>query len=184
MSPSAEPRRSVSLLEVSEEVLEALLTVAIHDADADEVTPPRGSAPGWNVERISWFRDYHHAAAAGLDGPAYQQSWAISCDGQLAGSIRLGRLLRAGRIPESAGALETGIWLGRSFRGRGVGTEALLLVKEVARAWGADTLEADTTAGNSAAQALLRSAGATLVRLPGAGGAGAAGVVAARIPLA
>lgn len=183
MSASAEGRHAVALLEVSGEVLEALLTVALQDADADDVTPPLGSAPGWNSARISWFREYHHAAAAGLDGPAHQQSWAISWDGQLAGSIRLSRPLRAGCVP-SGGALETGIWLGRSFRGRGIGTEALLLVKEVARAWGADTLEADTTAGNSAAQALLRSAGATLVRLPGPGTAGAAGVVAARIPLA
>ena len=54
------------------------------------MTPPLGSASGWNSERISWFREYHHAAA-GLDGPAQQKSWAISSDGKLAGSIRLKR---------------------------------------------------------------------------------------------
>ena len=109
MSPSAQPSPAapVRLVDVSEAVLEQLRTVAIQDADADEVTPPLGSAAGWNSERISWFREYHHAAA-GLDAPSQQKSWAISCNGQLAGSIRLKRT--------GNGTLETGIWLGRSFR--------------------------------------------------------------------
>ncbi|MET3920726.1 GNAT family N-acetyltransferase [Arthrobacter sp. UYEF20] len=155
MSPSAELPVAVALVDVSEEVLEHLLTVAIQDADADEVTPPLGSAAGWNSERISWFREYHHDAASGLDGPARQKSWAISCNGELAGSIRL---RRAG-----PGALETGIWLARSFRGRGIGSEALRLVRAQAEASGATVLEADTTAGNAGALALLRAAGAELV---------------------
>jgi ribosomal-protein-alanine N-acetyltransferase len=154
MSPSAEPVGAVALLDVGEDVLERLLTVAIRGADADEVTPPLGSAAGWNSERISWFREYHRAAGAGLDGPAQQKSWAISCDGELAGSIRLKRT--------GAASLETGIWLARGFRGRGVGRAALRLVKSQAAASGASVLEADTTAGNSSALALLRGAGAEL----------------------
>ncbi|WP_024367485.1 GNAT family N-acetyltransferase [Arthrobacter sp. TB 26] len=153
-SEAAEPTpAAVRLVDVSETVLEQLLTVAIQDADADEVTPPLGSAAGWNSERISWFREYHHAAA-GLDGPAQQKSWAISSDGELAGSIRLKR--------SGAGALETGVWLGRSFRGKGIAREALRLVIARAAASGASVLEADTTAGNAAALVLLRSAGAEL----------------------
>lgn len=192
MSPSAERCHTVALVDVSDDVLEALLAVAIKDADADEVTPPLGRAAGWNPERVRWFREYHHAAAAGLDGPAHQQTWAISWNGQLAGSIRLSRQVRAGRVApwdassgvSSGVSLETGIWLGRSFRGRGIGTQALQLVKAVARALGADTLEADTTAGNSAAQALLRSAGATVALRDASGGpGGAAGMVQARILL-
>ena len=154
MSPSAEPSpAAVRLFDVSDAVLEQLLTVAIQDADADEVTPPLGSAAGWNSERISWFREYHHAAA-GLDGPARQKSWAISADGDLAGSIRLKRT--------GAESLETGIWLGRRFRGRGVAREALRLVIDRAAATGAAVLEAETTAGNAAALALLGAAGAEL----------------------
>ncbi|MET1063380.1 MAG: GNAT family N-acetyltransferase [Arthrobacter sp.] len=154
MTPSAEPSAAgVRLLDVSERVLERLLTVAVHDADPDEVTPPLGTAAGWNSDRISWFREYHHAAA-GLDGPGQQKSWAISCDGDLAGATRLKRT--------GAGRLETGIWLGRSFRGRGIAREALRLVIGRAAASGASVLEADTTAGNAAALALLRSAGAEL----------------------
>ena len=173
MSPSAEAPVVVAPLDVSEDVLEQLLTVAIQGADADEVTPPLGSATGWNSERISWFREYHRAASAGLDGPARQRSWAISCDGELAGSIRLKRL--------GPGTLETGIWLARDFRGRGVGRAALRLVTAQAADSGATVLEADTTAGNHGALALLRSAGADL--WTGAASASAAAPVKARITL-
>jgi len=120
MSRSAEPSRPagpVELLEVTDHVLDRLLAVALNDADADDVTPPLGGA-GWNPERITWFFEYHRAAAAGLDGPARQKSWAISCGGQVAGSIRLRRTGRE--------SVETGLWLGRSFRqgNRPAGTAA------------------------------------------------------------
>ena len=208
MSPSAEPTPAVALLDVTEAVLEQLLELALRDADADEVTPPLGATAGWNTDRISWFREFHRAAAAGLDGPARQKSWAISCDGQLAGSIRLqwtkaatggaddgrgggggvGAVDGGGRVGGVGGGvgavdggggdvggggsadgggggdvLETGIWLARSFRGRGVGREALRLVKDRAASAGAAVLVADTTAGNVSALALLKSAGAELV---------------------
>ncbi len=187
MSPSADPVPAVALLDVSEALLEQLLELALRDADADEVTPPLGTTPGWNTDRISWFREFHRASAAGLDGPAGQKSWAISCDGQLAGSVRLRRTdteppgpvdggagtgggvdagadSAGGAVGGAAGvALETGIWLARSFRGRGVGREALRLVKDRAESAGAAVLVAETTAGNVGALALLKSAGAELV---------------------
>ena len=209
MSPSAEPTPAVALLDVTDAVLEQLLELALRDADADEVTPPLGAAAGWNTDRISWFREFHRAAAAGLDGPARQKSWAISCDGQLAGSIRLqwkeaepaevgptgveptevGGGVAAGGAGSGlagdgsggGGALETGIWLARSFRGRGVGREALRLVKERAASAGAAVLVADTTAGNVSALALLKSAGAELVT--GAASDTATVPVKGRIPL-
>ena len=80
-----------------------------------------------------------------------------------------------------AAALETGIWLARSFRGRGVGREALRLVKERAASAGAAVLVADTTAGNVSALALLKSAGAELVT--GAASDTATVPVKGRIPL-
>ena len=204
MCPSAEPVPAVALLDVSEDVLEQLLELALRDADADEVTPPLGTTAGWNTDRISWFREFHRAAAAGLDGPAGQKTWAISCDGQMAGSVRLrrmdtapaaadegwagggaGAVGAAGAGPGGGGAgpgggyagpsdgaeagagggraLETGIWLARSFRGRGVGREALRLVKARAASAGAAVLVAETTAGNVGALALLKYAGAELV---------------------
>jgi len=160
MSPSADPVPVVALVDITGPLLERLLAVALHDADADDVTPPLGTAPGWNPERISWFRDYHHAAAAGLDGLAREQTWAVTADGEVAGSVRLARVPNAcGRLPPDGAGLETGIWLGRRFRGRGIGREALRLVRLEAEAAGADWLQAETTPGNAAAQALLRSAG-------------------------
>lgn len=205
MCPSAEPVPPVALLDVSEDVLEQLLELALRDADADEVTPPLGTTAGWNTDRISWFREFHRAAAAGLDGPAGQKTWAISCDGQMAGSVRLrrmdtepaaadegwaggggwavgaagagpgggaGAVGAAGAVAGGGGgavaggggwALETGIWLARSFRGRGVGREALRLVRARAASTGAAVLVAETTAGNVGALALLKYAGAELV---------------------
>ncbi|MEC5190909.1 MULTISPECIES: GNAT family N-acetyltransferase [unclassified Arthrobacter] len=172
MSPTADPYPPpVLLIDVSGRVLEQLLTVAIQDADADEVTPPLGSATGWNSERISWFREYHLAAAA-LDGPAQEKTWAINAGGELAGSVRLKRT--------GADSLETGIWLGRGFRGRGVAREALRLVIGRAAASGAAVLEAYTTAGNTAALVLLRSAGAELEE----GGASEAAAVPVRARIA
>ena len=191
MCPSAEPVPAVALLDVSEDVLEQLLELALRDADADEVTPPLGTTAGWNTDRISWFREFHRAAAAGLDGPAGQKTWAISCDGQMAGSVRLRRMDTApaaadegwaggggwavgaagagpgggaGAVAGGGGwALETGIWLARSFRGQGVGREALRLVRARAASTGAAVLVAETTAGNVGALALLKYAGAELV---------------------
>lgn len=197
MCPSAEPVPAVALLDVSEDVLEQLLELGLRDADADEVTPPLGTTAGWNTDRISWFREFHRAAAAGLDGPAGQKTWAISCDGQMAGSVRLrrmdtepaaadegwaggggwavgaagagpggdaGAVGAAGAVAGGGGwALETGIWLARSFRGQGVGREALRLVRARAASTGAAVLVAETTAGNVGALALLKYAGAELV---------------------
>jgi [ribosomal protein S5]-alanine N-acetyltransferase len=164
----------VELLDITEDVLEELLEVALTDAAPDDVTPPLGETDGWNPERIGWFRDYHRAAAAGLDGAAAQKTWVISCDGQIAGSIRL---RRAREIAVDGGALETGLWLGRSFRGRGIGREALRLVCILASREGAAALHAETAAGNFAAQALLRSAGGELA------GDGVSSPVTARISL-
>ena len=72
-------------------------------------------------------------------------------------------LVAPGRCGGGGRALETGIWLARSFRGRGVGREALRLVKARAASTGAAVLVAETTAGNVGALALLKYAGAELV---------------------
>lgn len=159
----------VVLLDVDASILEQLLELAVLDAAPDDVTPPLGSVPGWNQERQDWFRRYHRAAAAGLDGPAQEKTWAVLAAGRIAGSVRLKRY--------GPGALETGIWLGREFRGQGIGGKALLLVAGDARAAGAAVLHAETTQANKAAQALLRTTGARLARDDGGG------PVRARLPL-
>lgn len=170
----------VRLLDVTGHVLEQLLDVVLTDAAPDDVTPPLGETDGWNPERIGWFRDYHRGSAAGLDGPAAQKTRAISSDGRIAGSIRL---RRAREISVDGGVLETGLWLGRSFRGRGIGREALNLVCIVASRERAAALHAETTAGNFAAQALVRSAGGELARNDASAPGYSAAPVTARISL-
>jgi ribosomal-protein-alanine N-acetyltransferase len=154
MSPSPDVR----LRDVDETMLGQLLDLAVRDASPDEVTPPLGTGPGWNAERLAWFRAYHRAAASGLDGPALEKSWAVVCDGSPAGSIRLKR------TPATAGhsTAETGIWLGRGYRGRGVGRAALRLALVEARRAGLHGVVAQTSAANVGAQRILGSAGAVL----------------------
>jgi ribosomal-protein-alanine N-acetyltransferase len=147
----------VSLADVDETVLDQLLELAKRDASPDEVAPPLGG-PGWNLERTAWFFSYHRAASDGLDGEAGEKTWAIRADGSLAGSIRLKRV-DAGNGREAA---ETGIWLGRGFRSRGIGSSALRLVLAAAREAGVLRVTARTLAGNAGAQRLLASAGAVL----------------------
>jgi RimJ/RimL family protein N-acetyltransferase len=153
MSPSPD----VSLVDVDETVLEQLLELAKRDASPDEVAPPLGG-PGWNLERTAWFYSYHRAAAHGLDGDAGEKTWGILADGSLAGSIRLRRVESGNGVAVA----DTGIWLGRSFRSRGVGTAALRLVLHEARKAGIAQVTARTLTGNLGAQRVLASAGAVL----------------------
>lgn len=152
----------VSLVDVDETVLEQLLALAKRDASPDEVAPPLGG-PGWNLERTAWFFSYHRAAAEGLSGDAAEKTWGILADGSLAGSIRLRRLTSGSADTSSGTAVaETGIWLGRSFRSRGIGSAAFRLVLSEARNAGVTRVIARTLTGNLGAQRLLASAGAVL----------------------
>jgi ribosomal-protein-alanine N-acetyltransferase len=172
MSPSPE----VSLVDVDDAVMDQLLDLAKRDASPDEVAPPLGG-PGWNLERTAWFFSHHRAAAHGLDGEAGEKTWAILADGRLAGSVRLRRVesgspesdsVEPGSPesdsvePGSANVAETGIWLGRSFRSKGIGSAALRLVLAEARRAGVTEVTARTLAGNLGAQRLLTAAGAAL----------------------
>jgi ribosomal-protein-alanine N-acetyltransferase len=182
MSPSPE----VSLVDVDDAVMDQLLDLAKRDASPDEVAPPLGG-PGWNLERTAWFFSHHRAAAHGLDGEAGEKTWAILADGRLAGSVRLRRVESGSPEPDSvepgspesdsvepgspesdsvepgsANVAETGIWLGRSFRSKGIGSAALRLVLAEARRAGVTEVTARTLAGNLGAQRLLTAAGAAL----------------------
>ncbi|NYE94139.1 RimJ/RimL family protein N-acetyltransferase [Psychromicrobium silvestre] len=154
-SRSAEPVSNIELLPVDEEMLGLLAEVALTNASADEVTPPLGAAQadsqkwqqGWNPERLAWFYEFHRAARAGLDGPARCLTWAICQNGVPRGSIRLAQ--------DENSELETGIWLARNSRGRGMASAAFALLQAEVIKLGASTLLAKTTRGNLAARALL-----------------------------
>jgi RimJ/RimL family protein N-acetyltransferase len=155
----ADPVR-VDLRPVTETTLARLVAAALDGAAAGEVTPEVTPGEGWTQERVEWLRAFHRDRRTGLDGPAREATWAvveIAEDGgrdaeRVVGGVRL---RRAGE----PGVLEVGIWLVRGARGRGVGRAAVRLVLARAREAGADVLRADTSRGNDAALAVLRSLG-------------------------
>jgi RimJ/RimL family protein N-acetyltransferase len=159
----------VALAVVDEDTLAALLEAAVADAVPEDVMAPVPGPPGWTAARRAAFAAYHRACRTGLDGPQRQVTWAVVADGAVVGAARLASV--------APGTLEAGVWLGRSVRGRGIGTALVPLLVAEARALGAAMLVAETTAGNAGALAALRRNGARLT-------IGAGGHVHAEVPLA
>lgn len=145
----------VELRQVDEASLKELLAVAVEDAEPEEVMPLVAGPPGWTPIRREAFRAWHRARRPGLAGPLRESTFAIVHEGRTVGSARLA-------VRGSRDVLETGMWLARSQRGRGIGGAALrVLLGEAAEA-GARSVVADTTLHNAAALAALRGNGATL----------------------
>lgn len=153
----------VNLVGVDHSVLEQLVEVATTDASADEVTPPLTAGAAWTPIRIAWLRTFHVDRRAGLDGPAGEATWAVTLDQQVVGSVRLQRT-------QQAGELETGAWLTRSSRGRGVGRAAMEAVLHEAAALGFTSVSAQTTASNASALAVLKRLGFDLTQSNDEGG--------------
>lgn len=144
--------RLVRLVPVDEQTLERLTAIATSETDAGEVTPPLTPDDRWTSHRVTWFKEYHRSRRTGLDGVAGEATWAVLCDGDPIGAVRL-------QLTETEGELETGIWLARTDRGTGVAKVALHGVLDEARSWGAHTVRANIMASNAASQGLFRSAG-------------------------
>lgn len=151
----AEP--AVALVDIDEDVLAEMVDTATADAAPNEVTAPLDDGSSWTQARIEWLRALHRDRRQGLAGPLGEATWAIVLDARVVGAIRL-------RRTAESDVFETGIWLARRARGSGVATVALRAVLERARAAGASAVRADTTAGNSAALAVLRRLGFELRR--------------------
>jgi RimJ/RimL family protein N-acetyltransferase len=147
----------VALVVMDEAVLEELVGVATTDAAADEVTPRLSADGSWTPAGVRWLRSFHRDRRAGLDGPAREATWAVVVGERVVGAVRL-------RRADPPGVLETGIWLSRRVRGRGVAGAALAAVLQQAAEAGAVAVRADTTAGNGAALAVLQRAGFELSR--------------------
>jgi RimJ/RimL family protein N-acetyltransferase len=117
-------------------------------AEPAEVMPVEGS-PTWTPDLVDAFQEFHRRRAA---DPA-RTTYAIVAGETVVGSIRLDAV---------EDGLETGLWLARPARGKGIGGRALALVLAEARARGATTLIADTTTANHPALGILRRNGASL----------------------
>ena len=140
---------------VDEQNLEPLLSVAVAESEPDEVMPPVEAPAGWSQARRDAFREFHRASFGGLAGPTRNLMYAIVQDGDVVGMIRMGR-------GDEPGILETGMWLGKSTRGQGIGLIALRLLLAEAVQAGARRVVAETRTDNAAALSLLRRCGAVL----------------------
>lgn len=139
---------AVTLTRLDPDMLEALLGVAVRDAEPEEVMPPVDGPPGWTPQRIAAFQAFYRERLPGLAGPHATVMFAILADGEVVGMIRMSRVER--------GVMQTGIWLGRSARGMGMGSAALCALLEEATKVGAQAVVAETTAGNAGALGALR----------------------------
>ena len=151
----------VLLTPVDERLLTPLLSVAVAETKPDEVMPPVEAPPGWSQPRRDAFCEFYRSHYRGLNGPTRTLTYGILCNSDVVGMIRMARR-------DEPDTMETGMWVGQSARGQGIGVAALrLLLAEAARA-GSRRVVAETTYHNSAALGVLRRCGAVL-RDDGAG---------------
>jgi RimJ/RimL family protein N-acetyltransferase len=158
----ADDARCVELVGVDDTLLEQLVHVATTEAAADEVTPPLTAGSRWTPRRIAWLREFHvdrRGGLSALSAPAGEATWAVMVGGGTVGSVRL-------KGTDRDGVLETGIWLGRSARGRGIGRAAMTAVLAEASGAAASEVRAHTTLDKPRAVALLRHLGFELAALP------------------
>ena len=145
----------VRLAPVDAQNLEPLLSVAVAETEPCEVMPPVEAPAGWSQLRRDAFRDFYRASFDGLDGPTRTRMYAILIGNDVVGMVRLSRR-------DEPGTLETGLWLGQSARGQGIGVAALREVLAEAGRAGAEIVVAETKTGNLAALGVLRRCGAVL----------------------
>lgn len=146
---------AVRLEPVDEANLESLLSVAAAEAEPSDVMPPVEAPAGWSHARREAFREFHRASFGGLDGPTRTLMFAVCVGGEVVGMVRMTRR-------DAPGLVETGMWLGRSARGQGLGAAALRELLNAAAAAGMHSVVAETTPDNLGAVAVLRNCGAKL----------------------
>ncbi|MEU2281464.1 GNAT family N-acetyltransferase [Streptomyces sp. NPDC013178] len=149
-------RSDVSLHPLDEGLLRELLHAAVEDADPAEVMPPVPGPDGWTPERQAAFVRFH--ASRSLAADPVEATFAVVVGERVAGAARLCPL------EGPAGAVEAGVWIGRSYRGVGVGRAVLGCLVDRARADGFDVLFVSTTPDNTAVRALMAGIGVDLVR--------------------
>lgn len=147
---------AVRLEPVDERNLEPLLSVAAAEAEPGDVMPPVEAPAGWSLARREAFREFHRASFGGLDGPTGSQMYAILVGGEVMGMVRMTRC-------DEPGTVETGMWLGLSARGQGIGAAALRELLNAAARAGMRAVVAETTPDNVGAIAVLQKCGAKLL---------------------
>ncbi|MGK5498798.1 GNAT family N-acetyltransferase [Streptomyces sp. URMC 125] len=157
----------VTLRPLDEELLPALLAAAVAGADPREVMPTDGAdggPAGWTDEQRDAFVRFHRSRSLGADRAEDVYAVVVAETGetgQVEESVAGAARLAPGPEPD---AVEAGLWLGRSYRGRGLGTAVFARLVGTAREGGAARLFARTAAANAATRRLLTAAGADLER--------------------
>lgn len=149
---------TLALAPLDELLLVRSLAAAVTGAAPQECAPPVAGPPGWTEAARTGFLAYHRERREGLAGPAAEFTCALLAADEVIGCGRLA--VADDPRPDAAGdalVLEVGLWLVRSVRGRGLGTAALGLLADLARAEGAAILLARTTSANDAALGALSS---------------------------
>jgi RimJ/RimL family protein N-acetyltransferase len=124
-----------------------LVAAAVAGAAPAEVMPHTGG-PDWTADAQAAYHGFLEAQLADEDTATY----TVGMGDAIVGVIRLTR--------RDAITAETGMWLCRHARGRGLGTAALRAVLVAARGLGYRVVVAETTADNAAALGVLAACGA------------------------
>ncbi|MEV6428172.1 GNAT family N-acetyltransferase [Nocardia sp. NPDC051463] len=148
---------SVTLEELSEENLRSLLDAAVADADPFEVMAAVDGPPGWTLQRRHAFVEFHRGRALHPTRPS-ERTFVITVDGETVG---------AARLEPHGNDLEAGIWIGRSHRGRGIGSVVTARLHKLAAETGASRITATTTQGNVAARRLIDTGPGARVQVDG-----------------
>ncbi|WP_222108295.1 GNAT family N-acetyltransferase [Streptomyces sp. SAJ15] len=148
-------RSDVSLHPLDQALLKDLRRVAVADAEPREVMPPVGGPDGWTLERQAAFLRFHESRALAVE--PVETTFAVVVGERVVGAARLCPM------EEPAGAVEAGVWIGRSHRGAGVGGAVLKHLLDRARAEGIDTVCVSTAPENTAVRRLMTRMGVDLV---------------------
>jgi RimJ/RimL family protein N-acetyltransferase len=127
--------------------IERLLVVAVAEATEENVMPPVDEPPGWSPTRQDAFRQFYRLH--------HQDMYEVLADDRTVGMIRLSPCA-------TEGVAETGMWLGASARGQGIGASALHAGLAEATELGWKSVVADTTPDNTAAIRALVGAGGAI----------------------
>ncbi|WP_239154086.1 GNAT family N-acetyltransferase [Amycolatopsis sp. FDAARGOS 1241] len=146
----------IVLTPLDEPALHRLLEAAVADADPREVMPPVDGPPGWTRARREAFLALHRRRSLDPD-TAIETTWVVEVGGRAAGAARLRPVHSTSSV-----AVEAGVWLCRSVRGRGIGKRVTEVPLEAARDGGAARFIASTTVADTAGRRLLSGAGADL----------------------
>jgi RimJ/RimL family protein N-acetyltransferase len=143
----SEIRPTITLVELSRVNLPLLLAAAVTDADPGEVMPVVPGPPGWTAERRQAFIEFHSDRALHPFQPV-EHTYLIAVGGQVVG---------AARLEPHGDDVEAGIWIGRSYRGRGIGNVVAAQLRREAATVGAHRIIALTTPDNAAARRLIHT---------------------------